>query len=169
MDAFNRILVPVDFSAHSDLALRYATTLADRFGATVEVLHVVEDPFVSGAWSAETLAPNIPELLADLVTAARGKLADLKAAALNQGVHFTTAVMTTVLTGRPADSICDYAITEKFDLIVMGTHGRRGLSHALMGSVAERVVRMSPCPVLTVREMTPDAREEAPVVSAAAV
>ena len=53
MDAFNRILVPVDFSAHSDLALRYATTLADRFGATVEVLHVVEDPFVSGAWSAE--------------------------------------------------------------------------------------------------------------------
>ena len=67
MDAFNRILVPVDFSAHSDLALRYATTLADRFGATVEVLHVVEDPFVSGAWSAESLAPNIPELLADLV------------------------------------------------------------------------------------------------------
>ncbi len=169
MDAFNRILVPVDFSAHSDLALRYATTLADRFGATVEVLHVVEDPFVSGAWSAEALAPNIPELLADLVTAARGKLADLKAAALNRGVHLTTTVLTTILTGQPADSICAYATTEKFDLIVMGTHGRRGLSHALIGSVAERVVRKAPCPVLTVRETTPDVREEAPVVSAAAV
>ena len=60
MDAFNRILVPVDFSAHSDLALRYATTLADRFGATVEVLHVVEDPFVSGAWSAEALRTEYP-------------------------------------------------------------------------------------------------------------
>ncbi len=168
MDGFNRILVPVDFSAHSDLALRYATTLADRFGATVEVLHVVEDPFVSGAWSAETLAPNIPELLADLVTAARGKLADLKAAAINRGVHLTTTVMTTVVTGQPADTICDYATTG-FDLIVMGTHGRRGLSHALMGSVAERVVRKASCPVLTVREMTSAAREEAPIVSAAAV
>ena len=80
-DAITRILVPVDFSAHSDRALRYATTLADRFNATVEVLHVVEDPFVSGAWSPEAVAPNIPELLADLVAAARGKLADLKAAA----------------------------------------------------------------------------------------
>ena len=79
MDAFNRILVPVDFSAHSDLALRYATTLADRFGATVEVLHVVEDPFcIRGMERRRLIAPNIPELLADLVTAARAKLADLK-------------------------------------------------------------------------------------------
>ena len=53
MEAFNRILVPVDFSAHSELALRYATTLADRFSATVEVLHVVEDPFVSGDGAPE--------------------------------------------------------------------------------------------------------------------
>ena len=73
------------------------------------------------------------------------------------------------MTGRPADSISDYARTEKFDLIVMGTHGRKGLSHALIGSVAEHVVRKAPCPVLTVREMTTNAREEAPVVSAAAV
>ena len=169
MDAFNRILLPVDFSAHSDLALRYATTLADRFGATVEVLHVVEDPFVSGGWSPGAIAPNIPELLADLVTAARAKLDDMKAAAASKGLHLTTTVLTTVMTGRPADSISDYARTEKFDLIVMGTHGRRGLSHTLMGSVAEHVVRKAPCPVLTVREMTPDAREEVPIVSAAAV
>jgi universal stress protein A len=159
-EAITRILVPVDFSAHSDLALRYAITLADRFHATVEVLHVVEDPFVSGAWSPEAVAPNIPELLTDLVAAARGKLDDLKAAAVNRGVRLKTTVLTTVLTGRPADSIADYAQTEKFDLIVMGTHGRTGLSHAVLGSVAERVVRNAPCPVLTVRDTTPQQQEQ---------
>ena len=169
MDAFNRILVPVDFSAHSDLALRYATTMAERFGATVEALHVVEDPFVSGAWSTGAIAPNVPELLADLVRAARAKLDDMSAAAASKGLRLTTTVLTTVVTGEPADSISDYATTGKFDLIVMGTHGRRGLSHALLGSVAERVVRKAPCPVLTVRDMAPDARQEPPVVSAAAV
>src|SRR4030095_2446236 len=104
MDAFNRILVPVDFSAHSDLALRYATTLADRFSATVEVLHVVEDPFVSGAWSTGALVPNIPDLLADLVRAARAKLDDMRAAAASRGLRLTTTVLTTVVTGEPADS-----------------------------------------------------------------
>jgi nucleotide-binding universal stress UspA family protein len=153
-EAITRILVPVDFSAHSDRALRYATTLADRFYATIEVLHVVEDPFVAGAWTPEAVAPNIPELLADLVAGARKKLDGMKAAAMEKGVRFTTTVLTTVVSGRPADSITDYARTEGFDLIVMGTHGRTGLPHAVLGSVAERVVRMAPCPVLTVREAT---------------
>ena len=169
MDAFNRILVPVDFSAHSDLALRHATTLADRFGATVEVLHVVEDPFVSGAWSTGVSVPNIPELLTDLVKAARAKLDDMKAAAASKGLRLTATVLTTVLTGEPADSISDYARTGEFDLIVMGTHGRRGVSHALIGSVAERVVRKAPCPVLTVRETAPAVQHEVPAAVAAAV
>jgi nucleotide-binding universal stress UspA family protein len=164
-EAITRILVPIDFSAHSDRALRYATTLADRLNATVEVLHVVEDPFVSGAWSPEAVAPNIPELLADLVAAARGKLEDLKAAALDKGVRLKTTVLTTVVSGRPADSITDYARTERFDLIVMGTHGRTGLSHALLGSVAERVVRTAPCPVLTVRDATLPAPEKEPAAT----
>jgi nucleotide-binding universal stress UspA family protein len=168
-ETITRILVPVDFSAHSDRALRYATTLADRLNATVEVLHVVEDPFVSGAWSPEAVAPNIPELLNDLVAAARGKLADLKAAALDRGVHLKATVLTTVVTGRPADSIADYAQTEKFDLIIMGTHGRTGLSHALLGSVAERVVRNAPCPVMTVRETTPQQQEKTRAAETSAV
>src|SRR4029434_7328212 len=96
-EAIIRILVPMDFSAHSDRALRYATILADRFNATVEVLHVVEDPFVSGAWSPEASASNIPELLADLVAAARGKLDDLRAAAIDKGVRLKTTVLTTVV------------------------------------------------------------------------
>ena len=168
-EAINRILVPVDFSAHSGRALRYATTLADRFNATVEVLHVVEDPFISGAWSPEAVAPNIPELLADLVATARGKLNAMKVAAIRQGVRLETTVLTTVVTGKPADSITDYARTERFDLIVMGTHGRTGLSHALLGSVAERVARKAPCPVLTVRETASSNQEEASAVATAAV
>lgn len=151
-DMIRRILVPVDFSPHSDVALRYAFALADRFDATVEVLHVVEDPFVSGAWNPEAFAPNIPELLADLVATARRKLEQLKASALHDGHRVTTTMLTTVRSGRPADSIADAARTGKFDLIVMGTHGRTGLSHVLIGSVAERVIRKAPCAVLTVRE-----------------
>ena len=165
-EAITRILVPVDFSAHSERALRYATTLANRFNATMEVLHVVEDPFVSGAWSPEAVAPNIPELLDDLVAAARGKLDEMKAAAIAKGARFKTTVLTTVVSGRPADSITDYAQTERFDLIVMGTHGRTGLSHVLLGSVAERVVRTAPCPVMTVRDTTPRANEKEPATAA---
>ncbi len=168
-DAITRILVPIDFSAHADRALRYATTLADRFNATVEVLHVVEDPFVSGAWAPEAVAPNIPELLADLVAAARGKLDDLKAAAIAKGVRLKTTVLTTVVSGRPADTIADFARTERFDLIVMGTHGRTGLSHALLGSVAERVVRTAPCPVLTVRDTTLPAPKREPAATVTVV
>lgn len=161
-EPITRILVPTDFSVHSDRALHYATTLAGRFNATVEVLHVVEDPFVAGAWTPAAAAPNIPELLDDLVAAARGRLQDLQATAREEGVRFTTTVLTTVLSGRPADSITEYAAAEHFDLIVMGTHGRSGVSHALLGSVAERVVRAASCPVLTVRDTTAPAPEKEP-------
>ena len=166
-EAITRILVPVDFSDHSDLALRYANRLAERFNATMEVLHVVDDPFVAGAWSPEAMAPNIPELLDDLVGAARKKLADMQAAAIDKGTRFTTRVLTSIVSGKPADCITDYARTEPFDLIVMGTHGRTGLSHALLGSVAERVVRTAPCPVMTVRDTTPPAREKEPAAAVA--
>ena len=83
-----------------------------------------------------------------------------KAAAFSRGVRLKTTVLTTVLTGRPTDSIAGYAPTERFDLIVMGTHGRTGLSHALLGSVAECVVRNAPCPVMIVRETTPQQQEK---------
>ena len=159
-EAITRILVPIDFSPHSDRALLYATTLATRFGARMELLHVVEDPFVSGAWTAEAFVPNIPELLADLAASAQEKLNELKAGVKAKGLAAEASVLTTVQTGRPADSIAEYAKAGKFDLIVMGTHGRGGLSHIFMGSVAERVVRKAPCPVLTVREMTTASQEK---------
>jgi len=148
-DSINRILIPVDFSAHSDKAVRYATTLAYKFGARVSLLHVVEDPFVTG--QAEAFVPNIPELLNQLIKAAQGQIAELKKHLAAHGF----VVETDVVTGQPARSIVEQATAGAFDLIVMGTHGRTGLSHALLGSVAERVVQQAPCAVLTVRETDP--------------
>jgi nucleotide-binding universal stress UspA family protein len=142
-----RILVPVDFSFHAERAFSYATTLAHRFAATLGLLHVVEDPFVTGAWNSEVYVPNVAELLEELIASAEQQLATLRESAAALGLTAETAV----ITGRPAHAIVEHANEGGFDLIVMGTHGRSGLSHAVMGSVAERVVRKAPCPVLTVR------------------
>jgi nucleotide-binding universal stress UspA family protein len=156
-DHITRILVPVDFSMHADQAIEFATTIAQRFGGAVELLHVVEDPFVSGAWSAEAFTPNIPELMDQLIADARRRVDAIKAAAATDGVAFAADVKT----GEPAPTIVEQAKTGAFDLIVMSTHGRTGLTHLFLGSVAERVLRTAPCPVLTVRAVnvrTRDAR-----------
>ena len=144
----NHILVPVDFSAHSERAVQYATTVANRFGARLQLLHVVEDPFVTGAWSSEVYVPNMPELLGTLTNAAQQRIAELKERLAAHGF----VVETDVVTGQPARTIVEHATSGGFDLIVMGTHGRTGLSHVFMGSIAERVVQKAPCPVLTVHE-----------------
>jgi nucleotide-binding universal stress UspA family protein len=164
-ESLNRILVPVDFSAHSEKAIRYATTLANKFGARLSLLHVIEDPFVTGAWQAEVFVPNIPELLNDLIKAAKTQLAERRKDLAAHGFIIETAV----ITGRPATAIVEQASTGKFDLVVMGTHGRTGLSHALLGSVAERVVQKAPCPVLTVRDTAPAAAKVRFAATAAAV
>jgi nucleotide-binding universal stress UspA family protein len=164
-DSLNRILVPVDFSAHSEKAIRFATTLANKFGARLSLLHVVEDPFVTGAWQAEVFVPNIPELLNDLIKAAQTQMTERQKELATHGV----AVESAVISGRPATAIVEYASTGQFDLIVMGTHGRTGFSHALLGSVAERVVQKAPCPVLSVRETTPAAPKSESAASVALV
>lgn len=155
-ESLNRILVPVDFSAHSQKAIRFAATLANKFGARVSLVHVVEDPFVTGAWQSEAFVPNIPELLNDLIQTAEAQLHELKK---DLGAH-GFVVDTTVITGKPARAIVEHAVTGHFDLIVMGTHGRTGLTHAVMGSVAERVVQRAASAVLTVRETAPSAEQK---------
>jgi nucleotide-binding universal stress UspA family protein len=154
-EQITHILVPVDFSVHAEKAVNYAITLVQRFGGTAELLHVVEDPFVSGAWSADAFTPDIPELMNDLIADARVRLDTLKTAAAKVGVTCTTRVVT----GKPSRVITDHAKTGAFDLIVMGTHGHSGLSHLFLGSVAERVVRTAPCPVLTMRDNAPHTDE----------
>jgi nucleotide-binding universal stress UspA family protein len=152
-ESITRILVPVDFSAHSEKAIRYATTLGHALRAQVTLLHVVQDPFVTGAGQAEAFVPNMPELLNEMLKTAYAQMAELEGRLLAQG--FT--VQSAVIKGVPAREIVEYARTGAFNLIVMGTHGRTGLSHALLGSIAERVVQKAPCAVLTVRETDPAA------------
>jgi nucleotide-binding universal stress UspA family protein len=146
-DNISKILVPVDFSRYAERAFGYATALARRLGAELTLVHIVEDPFATGAWGAETYTPNVGELLQEMIAGAERQLTPWKDRPAAQGLTVKTAV----ITGQPAQSIIEYAAGEGCDLIVMGTHGRTGLSHAVMGSVAERVLRKAPCPVLTVR------------------
>jgi nucleotide-binding universal stress UspA family protein len=144
-DPITRILVPVDFSGHSDRALRYAATLAGQVGASVELLHVVDD-FTYGAYS-EVYVPNIPDITQEAINTALERLTAIKNAIFPHGAD----VECVAFAGGPAPTIVDHATEGRFDLIVMGTHGRTGLLHLLMGSVAEHVVRTAPCPVLTIR------------------
>jgi nucleotide-binding universal stress UspA family protein len=159
-----RILVPVDFSAESDRAVGYAVALAKKTAGAVELLHVVEDPIASGAWGAEAYVSYVPDLLDELVADATVRLGSVKA-----GCDESVAIGTRVVTGSPARTIVAIAEAERCDLIVMGTHGRSGLSHVLLGSVAERVLRTAPCPVLTLRaEKTPAETKAAATVEAVA-
>ena len=146
-NTITNILVPVDFSPHAEYAFTYATRLAERFGAKLALLYVVDDSFVTGGWSSEIYVSNVPELMENLIADADRRLATLKASVAALGLTVETAV----IRGRPAPAIVEHAKSGGFDLIVMGTHGRTGVSHVVMGSVAERVLRKAPCPVLTVR------------------
>jgi nucleotide-binding universal stress UspA family protein len=144
---FVRILVPVDFSTHSEMAVRYATALAKQSGGSVELLHVLEHPVMSDVWSSEVYVPDLPEIRERLVADAEARLATYRESIRNEGVP----TMTTVRSGQAAHVIVEYGTAAGSDLVVMGTHGRTGLPHLFMGSIAERVVRTAPCPILTVR------------------
>lgn len=149
------ILVPTDFSAASELALDYAITLADRFGASVHLLHVVEDPFAAGVLGPEVYIGASTSVRDKLIDQAADRLARLVAPADRVRLQVTSEVRV----GFPAASICEVADGRRCDLIVMGTHGRTGMAHLLLGSVAEKVVRQAPCPVMTLRSQAVAAME----------
>ena len=134
---FTRILVPTDFSRPSDAALVYARRLAAYTGATIHLLHVVDNLFLR---------------------AVLGDPHDYEAAALRRLQERTPAradipsILAVERSDAPADEITSYARTHAIDLIAMGTHGRGRMAHLLLGSVAERVARTAPCPVLTMRD-----------------
>lgn len=159
-----KVLVPTDFSAASELALDYAKALADQYGASLHLLHVLEDPFIAGAWSSEIYVADAPQLRASLRLEASRRLERILPPDERARFNVTTQVMA----GAPAQAIRDVADEGRFDLIVMGTHGRAGMAHLLLGSVAEKVVRTAPCAVLTVRGDT-RARETEPDAAPATV
>ena len=144
---FSRILVPTDFGAASEAALACAKELARRFNSRLDVLHVVEDPMATGVWTPDVYIAASAELREKLLRDADERLA----AVLTDAERKEFSALTEVRIGGAADTIGAFAREKTIDLIVMGTHGRRGLSHMFLGSVAERMVRTAPCPVLTVR------------------
>jgi nucleotide-binding universal stress UspA family protein len=147
MMTLKKILVATDFGEPSDAALTYGKELAGRFDATLHVLHVAENVYIT-TFGAETYAAMAPDLQAEIEGGARAHLEELLIDSDHSGPRTTPVVLTS---SSPAYAIIDYAAEHGIDLIVMGTHGRGALAHMLMGSVAEKVVRLAPCPVLTVR------------------
>jgi nucleotide-binding universal stress UspA family protein len=153
MQAVNSILVPVDFSANSKHALAYAIRLADTFGASLHVIHVLDDSFALAGY-LETYAGDYME------AAARQAAAETEGLLTpEQKARYSAAPV--VRTGKPALEIPAYlAEHPEVDLIVMATAGRGRLARFMMGSVTDRVLRAARCPVLTVHPH--DHVEEAP-------
>jgi nucleotide-binding universal stress UspA family protein len=146
---FRKILVPTDFSETAATALFYGVQLARQFDGELHVVHVCDDPMQLSGWPAlpSGPAPEVGEEAAALRTQLESLLASEAGTQLKTAVH--------VILGQPPGlAISRYALEHEFELIVMGTHGRGPLTHALMGSVAEKVVRSAPCPVLTIRHAT---------------
>lgn len=143
MAKIERILCAVDFSPTSDLAADYAIDLAERLGASVYFFHAWEIPVYAVPDGA--LAFGV-EVMMQVEESMQKKLEVLVARYAGRNVKTESHVAQ----GAPAFEICRRAVDAKADLVVVGTHGRTGLAHVVIGSVAERVVRTSPVPVLTV-------------------
>jgi nucleotide-binding universal stress UspA family protein len=146
MIALRNILVATDFGEASETALNYGRDLARSYGATLHVMHVTEN--VMARFAAESYPMATPELQQEVESVARTRLEELVTPEDRAQLHAEPVLRTSV---APAAAIIEYAKEAHIDLIVMGTHGRGFVSHVFMGSVAERVVRLAPCPVLTVR------------------
>jgi nucleotide-binding universal stress UspA family protein len=142
-----RILVATDFSETSEFALDYAKAMAERFGACIHLLHVLEEPPALSTVTEEGFAAEWTALCTARHERRRQRLQRL--ASVDEGIRFCATGE--VRTGRAPETICDVALKRGADLIVMGTHGRGGVAHLLLGSVAEKVVRIAPSAVLTVR------------------
>ena len=145
MMAIGRILVPTDFSEPAAAALQYAHGLAAVFASRLHLFHVLPEPYAY-PWGTDLATFPLTELMIQSEAAARERLEQV-AGSLSQlpgGVEISTAP------GAPVDRILDYVKDQAIDLVVMGTHGRGTVGHLLLGSVAERVIRHSTVPVLTV-------------------
>jgi nucleotide-binding universal stress UspA family protein len=143
--SLKRILVPIDFSECSQKALQYALPLARQFGARLLVVYVMPANYFVGSEFGPVDFP-VPE--AEWREQSRKELE----AMARREIGETAAFDAVVLQGQPAHEIAACAQEQQASLIVISTHGRTGLRHVLVGSVAENVVRYAPCPVLVVRE-----------------
>jgi nucleotide-binding universal stress UspA family protein len=146
MITLRRILVPTDFSEHSRKALMYAAAFAEKFGAEITLLHVYQNLPVfqpDAATGGPSIIPPVDQLTGPVHAALEREIRESNLQGL--GVRHE------MREGAPHEEIVQFAKDKETDLIIMGTHGRGWLAHVLLGSVAEKVVRKAPCPVLTVR------------------
>ena len=165
MSRITRILVPTDFSETADAALAYAKELAGRMDASLHLLHVFTDFYTAAAYAPEIYGAVPGSLRETALADADHRLTERLPAADHARFNGTTAIAT----GLTANAIVEYAVAHEIDLIVIGTHGRGGIAHLLLGSGAERVLRVAPCPVLTVRAAHLDvAQSQQPAAAAAA-
>ncbi len=154
MLSINKILVPIDFSASSQEAMRFAAELAKRFDASVTVMHVYQVP---GYVLPEGFLVAGPQTVTELTNSMQSALDTARRDLVAMGLAKVDSVLAQ---GTSHSEILRTAEAGGYDLIVMGTHGRTGLSHALLGSVAERVVRKATCPVLTIHAKPHEERAE---------
>ncbi len=144
MISIKNVLCPIDYSVYSEKALKYAIEFAEKYNAKLYLMHVLD---------IRIYDINDPELynvnVIDKETI--NKLRERLHKCISEDTRKNIEVETIVIEGVPFAEIIKKAREFKVDLIVLGTHGRTGLSHAIMGSVAEKVVRKAPCPVLTIR------------------
>jgi len=153
---FRSILAATDFSPPADEALLRAADLSRRYEAPLTLVYVYQPVTYGGLPEAHVV--YTPLQMGDLLAAFEQRLLAAKHVAEAAGAH---GVQTKLLMGPISGEITDYAAAQGFDLIAIGTHGRTGLTRFLLGSVAEKVVRTAPCPVLAVRlDETRDPRSE---------
>lgn len=143
------ILIPVDFSDHSRRALDYGVALAERVGGQATALHVLPPafeyiPLEQAVWGATVTANQIRERVTENAQKEFAKFME------NLPETVRSRVTQEMLSGEPSETVLDRAEQGNFDLIVVGSHGRRGVARWVMGSVAERIVRHARCPVLVV-------------------
>jgi nucleotide-binding universal stress UspA family protein len=145
--ASQRFLVPIDFSECANQALEYAINLGRGLGARLTLLHVIQSIPLGGVDMGVTLPYTyLQDLEAEIMQSMEACRARVTAAGLEGDI--------VVVHGVPFHEIVETAKAQKVDLIIIGTHGRTGLQHILLGSVAEKVVRLAPCPVLVARQPT---------------
>ncbi len=157
MISIKRILAPTDFSPHSEGAIRYACEIAEKFSASLHLLHVLQE-FVPVFPDLAVAAALPPEYFEQSEERAIESLQTI----LKPEWGTPAEVKRAIRWGNAVESICDYSTDQDVDLIVIATHGRTGLGRLLLGSVAERIVREAPCPVLTVRTPAKKAAADKP-------
>jgi nucleotide-binding universal stress UspA family protein len=145
MDSIKKILVPIDFSENSSSILQSAFPFAEKFSASIFILYVIEDLYSLYRFSIPHI--SFDELEKEMMASAETKMENF----LEKNMNTTIPFKSKIGYGHVADEILQTAGDEGIDLIIMGTHGYKGIEKVFLGSVAEKVVRSASCPVLTLR------------------